>query len=26
LWVDAAYAAVFLLLAWLRLRNKDITS
>ena len=26
LWVDAAYAAVFLLLAWLRLRNKDVTS
>ncbi len=26
LWVDAAYAAVFLLLAWLRFRNKDITS
>ena len=26
LWVDAAYAAVFLVLAWLRLRNKDITS
>lgn len=26
LWVDAAYAAVFLLLAWLRFRNKDVTS
>ena len=26
LWVDAGYAAVFLVLAWLRLRNKDITS
>lgn len=26
LWVDAAYAAVFLSLAWLRLRNKDVTS
>ena len=24
--VDAAYAAVFLLLAWLRFRNKDVTS
>jgi len=26
LWVDAAYAAVFLLLAWLRFRDKDVTS
>ncbi|MFZ0531492.1 MAG: ABC transporter permease [Propionicimonas sp.] len=26
LWVDAAYAAVFLLLAWLRFRNADVTS
>ena len=26
LWVDAAYAAVFLLLAWLRFRNSDVTS
>lgn len=26
LWVDAAYAAVFWLLAWLRFRVKDITS
>lgn len=26
LWVDAAYAAVFLFLAWLRFRNKDVTS
>ncbi|HEY3409123.1 MAG TPA: ABC transporter permease [Propionicimonas sp.] len=26
LWVDAAYAALFLLLAWLRFRNKDVTS
>ena len=26
LWVDAAYAAVFLLLAWIRFRNKDVTS
>jgi ABC-2 type transport system permease protein len=26
LWVDATYAAVFLLLAWLRFRNKDVTS
>lgn len=26
LWVNAGYAAVFLLLAWLRLRNKDVTS
>lgn len=26
LWVDAAYGAVFLLLAWLRFRVKDITS
>jgi len=26
LWVDAAYAAVFLLLAWVRFRNKDVTS
>ncbi len=26
LWVDAAYAAVFLLLAWLRFRNKDVTA
>jgi len=26
LWVDAAYAAVFLALAWLRFRDKDITS
>jgi len=24
--VDAGYAAVFLTLAWLRLRNKDVTS
>ena len=26
LWVDAAYAAVFLTLAWLRLRRMDVTS
>ncbi|MGV8908278.1 MAG: ABC transporter permease [Propionicimonas sp.] len=26
LWVDAAYAAVFGFLAWLRFRNKDVTS
>ena len=26
LWVDLAYAAVFLTLAWLRLRTKDVTS
>ena len=26
LWVNAAYAAAFLLLAWLRFRNKDVTS
>ncbi|MGC3995681.1 MAG: ABC transporter permease [Propionicimonas sp.] len=26
LWLDAGYAAVFLLLAWLRFRGKDITS
>lgn len=26
LWVDAAYAAVFLAAAWLRFRNKDVTS
>jgi ABC-2 type transport system permease protein len=26
LWVDAAYAVVFLLLAWLRFRNSDVTS
>ncbi len=26
LWVDAAYAAVFFAAAWLRFRNKDVTS
>ena len=26
LWVDAAYAGVFLFLAWLRFRHKDVTS